>query len=132
MSRPKETVFRAASVRTWMASILFCTASAALSAGCSSSAVTDDPYESCEAGDLCTAGLDCIETTLPISSGFSGNLCTSGCNADSDCYQVSDNSAVCVNSQCYLTCPTGSESCPYSQGCFTFDSNAGSISLCTP
>ena len=51
----------------------------------------------------------------------------------SDCLQVPSNySAACVNGQCYLTCPSGSVSCPYSQGCFTFDSNAGPISLCTP
>jgi hypothetical protein len=107
---------------------------AALSTGCSaSSRATDYPYESCSPGDYCTGGLACADTTLPISSGYSGSFCTSTCNTGADCLQVPQNfSAECVNAQCYLTCPTGGETCPYSQGCFTFDSNAGPISLCTP
>ncbi len=108
-------------------------------AACSSSPqatdaqVTDEPYESCSGGDSCAGGLACADTTLPVSSGYSGSLCTSSCNSDSDCLQVPDNfNADCVNGQCYLECPTGSQSCPYSQGCFTFSSNTGPISLCTP
>jgi hypothetical protein len=130
MSRRRETVFGVARVYTSMACIVF---GAALSSGCSSSVVTDDPYESCVGGDDCAGGLTCADTTLPVSSGFSGSLCTSACNQDTDCLQVPENfSAACVNGQCYLTCPSGSDTCPYSQGCFTFDSNAGPISLCTP
>jgi hypothetical protein len=135
MSSRRETVVGSARVYAWAACILF---GAALSSGCSSSPPadevnTDDPYESCVPGDYCNGDLDCSPTTLPASSGFSGDFCTSGCNSDSDCLQVPTNyDAACVNGQCYLTCPTGSDSCPYSQSCFTFDSNAGPISLCTP
>ena len=103
------------------------------SSACSGSApAVDEPYESCILGDVCNGGLYCQGTTLPISSGYSGNLCTSGCNSDNDCLQlVQSYDAVCVNAQCYLTCPA-SDACPYSQGCFTFDSPAGLIGLCTP
>ncbi len=101
-------------------------------AGCSSSA-TVSPYESCSGGDVCGGGLACIDTTLPVSSGYSGSFCTSSCGSDADCVQVPENySAACVNGQCYLTCPGGGATCPYSQGCFTFDSNEGAVSLCTP
>jgi hypothetical protein len=116
---------------------------AVMSAGCGSSApssdnntppVTDNPYETCYAGDVCLGGLTCAVTTLPASSGVTGYFCTSGCNVDSDCVQVPNNySAACVNGQCYLTCPSGSSTCPYSQGCFTFvDTNQNSLNLCTP
>ena len=104
-----------------------------LTVGCVVSAQTDNPYESCVPGDNCTNGTECLSTSLPVSSGYTGNLCTNACNSTADCLQdLSSFSAVCVNGQCYLTCPTGGESCPYSQGCFTFDSNTGPISLCTP
>jgi hypothetical protein len=106
---------------------------AAFATGCSPATVTDDPYDSCDPGDQCRGGLVCAGTTLPVSSGYSGNLCTSSCSSDGDCLQlVQDYSAICVNDQCYLTCPTGSGSCPYSQGCFTFSSNTGPVDLCTP
>ena len=112
----------------------------ALSTGCSTTPtavvtgpVTAEPYDSCVPGDDCLGGLACLDTTLPASSGFSGSFCTSGCNTDSDCLQdITNFDAICVNGQCYLTCPSGGASCPYSQGGFTFDSNAGPVSLCTP
>ncbi len=98
-----------------------------------STAIIDNPYETCYAGDICASGLTCAATTLPASSGYTGYFCTSGCNVDTDCVQVPANyAAACVNQQCYLTCPGGSYTCPYDQGCFTFDSNAGPIALCTP
>ncbi len=91
------------------------------------------PYESCVGGDYCPGGLYCVGTTLPVSSGYSGSFCTTGCNDSLDCPQVVSNyDAICVNSQCYLQCPTGSNTCPYGQGCFTFSSNVGPVSLCTP
>lgn len=118
---------------------------AVMAASCGSStpaattAVTDNPYETCYAGDICLGGLKCWQTSLPASSGYTGWFCTSGCNYDSDCLQVPANySAVCVNNLCYLTCPAGGSTCPYdassgvAQGCFTFDSNVGSLDLCTP
>jgi hypothetical protein len=113
---------------------------AVMAAGCGSSPSTDNtapiidnPYDTCYAGDTCAGGLTCAGTTLPASSGYTGYFCTSGCSLDTDCLQVPTNySASCVNEQCYLTCPAGSSSCPYGQSCFTFDSNLGSIDLCTP
>ena len=94
---------------------------------------TDDPYESCSAGDNCSGGLTCAATTLPASTGYSGSFCTSTCMADTDCLQVPANYAAnCVNGQCYLTCPS-SDTCPDSQSCLTFsDQNGNPISLCTP
>ncbi len=108
--------------------------------GCGSSSstdntapITDNPYETCYAGDVCVGGLTCAVTTLPVSSGYTGYFCTSGCSLDSDCVQVPTNyNATCVNSQCYLSCPAGGSTCPYGQSCFTFDSNVGSLDLCTP
>jgi hypothetical protein len=118
---------------SYRAAFLVCflaTASSACTA--TTGPVVADPYDSCDPGDDCSGGLACAPTTLPVSSGFTGNLCTSGCNVDNDCLQLVNNyDAVCVNGQCYLTCPS-SDSCPYGQGCFTFDSNTGPISLCTP
>jgi hypothetical protein len=112
---------------------------AVMAAGCGSSApassppITDNPYETCYAGDICAGGLTCAATNLPASSGYTGYFCTSGCNLDRDCVQVpASYSATCVNGQCYLTCPAGSSTCPYDQGCFTFDSNVGPVDLCTP
>jgi hypothetical protein len=121
-------------VTAWLACIALGGAlTSACSSATSSNVPSDEPYDSCDPGDDCRGGLDCSQTTLPVSSGFSGNLCTSGCGSDSDCLQLVENfSAECINGQCYLTCPTGGDSCPYSQGCFTFDSNTGPVSLCTP
>jgi hypothetical protein len=137
MSRWGEMVTALRRKRRWLGPLLLLPsvlAGGALLAACGSPVrVVDDPYDSCSAGDDCRGGLVCADTTLPASSGYSGSFCTSGCSSDADCLQlVSNFDAVCVNDQCYLTCPAGSQSCPYSQGCFTFGSNAGPISLCTP
>jgi hypothetical protein len=108
---------------------------AIIAVGCGSSPsnntapIIDNPYETCYAGDICAGGLTCAVTTLPASSGLTGYFCTSGCSVDSDCVQVLSNyDAICVDNQCYLSCPAGSSTCPYDQSCFNF----GSISLCTP
>lgn len=91
--------------------------------------IVDQPYETCYADDVCAGGLYCAPTTLPASTGFTGYFCTSGCNYDGDCLQLSSNyAAVCVGGQCYLSCPNGNYSCPYDQDCFTY----GDIALCTP
>ncbi len=92
-----------------------------------------EPYDSCVAGDTCSGGLTCADTTLPASSGYSGSFCTSQCSSDGDCIQVPTNyAATCVNGQCYLTCPSD-DTCPFSQSCLTFtDQNGDPISLCTP
>jgi hypothetical protein len=135
MSHPEETVFRVAGVCKWMACVLFVAAAAS---GCTTTVapdvVTEDPYQSCEPGDDCSGGLTCSPTTLPASTGYTGDFCTSSCGSASDCLQVPDNfTAQCVNGQCYLTCPTGSGSCPYDQQCLTFDDqNGNAIDLCTP
>ena len=125
----RRTLFGPARAFTAIACALLTTA---LLAACGSPArAVDDPYESCSGDDLCSGGLACADSTLP--AGYNGSLCTSTCGSDADCLQVPQNySAACVNGQCYLTCPAGGESCPYGQGCFTFTSNAGLISLCTP
>jgi hypothetical protein len=108
-------------------------ASCGSSTPAASTAVTDNPYETCYANDICLGGLTCAQTTLPASSAYTGFFCTSGCNYNSDCVQVPSNyNAACVDGQCYLTCPAGSSTCPYDQGCFTFDSNVGPLDLCTP
>lgn len=131
MPRATETVLGLARAHLGIGSVL---CAVALASGCGSPApILDEPYESCSGGDVCRGGLACADTTLPVSSGYSGSFCTSTCGSDADCLQVPENySAACVNGQCYLTCPAGGETCPYSQGCFTFDSNSGPISLCTP
>lgn len=105
-----------------------------VSAGCGAGTYDRvNPYESCAYGDFCTGGLTCAQTTLPASAGYSGSFCTAGCSYSTDCPQlVSNYDAICVNGQCYLQCPTGSRSCPYSQGCLIFDSNVGPVSLCSP
>jgi hypothetical protein len=91
------------------------------------------PYDACSGGEICAGGLACVTSTLPAGSSFTGAFCTSGCNTSADCVQVPQNqTATCVNGQCYLQCPTGSINCPYGQSCFTFDSNVGPISLCSP
>ncbi|MGA7742320.1 MAG: hypothetical protein WBV96_25125 [Polyangia bacterium] len=113
---------------------------AVMAAGCGSSPsndntapITDNPYDTCYSGDSCAGGLTCIGTNLPASSGYTGYFCTSVCSFDTDCLQIPTNyTASCVNGLCYLTCPAGSSTCPYDQSCFTFDSNLGSIDLCTP
>jgi hypothetical protein len=95
--------------------------------------IVDEPYETCYAGDVCSDGLTCAATTLPASSGYTGYFCTSGCTYNSDCVQLAGNyTAVCIDNQCYLSCPAGNATCPYDQGCFTFSSNMGSVALCTP
>ena len=105
---------------------------ALLVAGCTTTTTTY-PYDLCNPGDVCAAGLTCASSTLPAGSSFNGYFCTSGCNTAADCVQVPENqTAICVNGQCYLQCPSGGIDCPYGQACFTFDSNVGPISLCSP
>jgi hypothetical protein len=96
--------------------------------------VIDEPYESCQAGDECDQGTVCSATTLPVSAGFTGNLCTVGCNFDTDCPQDLQNfSSICVNSQCYTQCPDGGANCPYGTGCVTLqDQDGNQFNLCTP
>ncbi len=106
---------------------------ALLGAGCVVSTPEDNPYDVCAPGDICAGGLTCAASTLPAGSSFTGSFCTSGCNTSADCLQVPQNqTATCVNGQCYLQCPSGGIDCPYGQACFTFDSNVGPISLCSP
>ncbi len=93
------------------------------------------PYESCDGfTDVCTQGLSCLPTTLPVSAGFTGELCTSGCSTDFDCPQLLSNyAAICVNRQCYTQCPDGGANCPYGTGCVAFsDDFGGSVDICTP
>jgi hypothetical protein len=92
------------------------------------------PYQSCGEYDGCSTGTFCSETTLPASAGYTGSFCTNSCHADADCLQDLDNyAAICVNAQCYITCPTGNRSCPYGTGCLTFaDSSGFGFNLCTP
>jgi hypothetical protein len=99
------------------------------------------PYDSCDTqnGDGCTSfggiGFACVPTTLPPPVAFTGEFCTVGCATISDCPLAINNfDTICVNSQCYIQCPQGSQTCPYGQGCFPFtDSATGDIiSLCTP
>lgn len=106
---------------------------ALMAAGCVVAATDVQPYDLCVAGDVCAGGLTCAASTLPAGSSFTGSFCTSGCNTALDCVQVPQNqTATCVNGQCYLQCPSGGVDCPYGQACFTFDSNVGPISLCSP
>ncbi len=97
-------------------------------------AVVDFPYEGCYAGDICSDSLACVDTNLSLSSGAAqGFYCTSGCTYDSDCLQVAGNDpAICFNSQCYQSCPSGDVACPLDQGCYTFDSTLGPVDLCAP
>ena len=96
--------------------------------------VLDQPYQSCGYGEACAGGTVCAQTTLPASAGFTGALCTSSCVTSNDCLQdLSNYAAICVNSQCYIECPTGGYSCPYGTGCISFsDQNGYLINLCTP
>jgi hypothetical protein len=104
----------------------------AVTAGCGP-APADYPYDTCNPGEVCAGGLTCATSTLPAGSSFTGTFCTSGCTTSADCLQVPENqTATCVNGHCYLQCPTGGISCPYGQACFTYDSNVGPISLCSP
>jgi hypothetical protein len=134
MPSRRETTVGSARVYAWAACVLF---GAALSSGCSSSpapaVATEDPYETCEPGDYCTAGLDCLPTSLPVSSGETGDFCSSTCNGDSDCVQVvTDYTASCVSGQCYLNCLSGND-CPYGQACFQFtDQTGNALNLCAP
>jgi hypothetical protein len=106
---------------------------AAMAAGCGGGNSVYQPYDTCyNSNDVCAQGLWCTPTSLPVSSGYTGLFCTSGCTYDSDCLPLVQNyDAVCVSGQCYLTCPSGSSTCPYDQRCFTFNDN-GLIDLCTP
>jgi hypothetical protein len=113
---------------TWLAVVI-----GVLAAGCVVSQANVSPYDACAAGDVCAGGLTCAQSNLPAGSSFSGFFCTSGCNTSADCLQVPENqTATCVNGQCYLQCPSGGINCPYGQACFTYDSNVGPISLCSP
>ena len=112
-----------------------------LAAGCgggqraaSTGPKVDQPYEPCYAGEVCETGWTCAPTTLPASSGYTGDyFCTSGCTYDTDCVQISGNyPPACIDNQCYQTCPAGNSACFPEQSCFTFDSNLGAIDLCTP
>lgn len=114
----------------------FCIALALSVIGCGGggSGVIASPYESCQPGDTCTQGTVCSETTLPVSAGFTGALCTVGCNTDQDCPQDLNNyAAICVNGQCYTQCPAGNSTCPYGTGCVTLqDQNGFDFDICTP
>ncbi len=115
----------------------FCIALALSVVGCGGgggTGVIASPYESCQPGDDCTQGTDCLETTLPVSAGFTGALCTVGCNTDLDCPQdLTNYAAICVNDQCYTQCPDGGALCPYGTGCVTLqDQNGFDFNLCTP
>lgn len=96
--------------------------------------ITDDPYESCVPGDTCTQGTQCLATTLPVSTGYTGDLCTVVCAVAGDCPQdITNYAAICVNQQCYTQCPNGSISCPYGTTCITFsDQNNNAVNICTP
>ncbi len=99
------------------------------------SGVVANPYESCDPNvDVCAGGTDCLDTTLPVSAGFTGSLCTVACNFDTDCPQDLTNfAAICVNSQCYTQCPNGGSSCPYGTSCISFSDDGGNeVDLCTP
>ena len=103
-------------------------------AGCGPLVVVDNPYESCSAGDACGQGTACYQSSLPASAGFTGNLCSTPCNDSSDCLQdLTNYAAICVNSLCYIQCPTGGSTCPYGTGCVQFSDQSGNaVNLCTP
>ncbi len=115
--------------------LLRCSLLAALVAvGCGTNRRVDGPYQACAPGDGCAQGTVCAGSTLPASAGYTGNLCTTGCNTTNDCLQdLSNYAAICVNSQCYIQCPQGGSTCPYGTGCLTFQDQSGNrIDLCTP
>ncbi|HRI50464.1 MAG TPA: hypothetical protein PLW65_09810 [Pseudomonadota bacterium] len=101
-------------------------------AGCGSP--VNRPYEACGYGEACSGGTQCLQTSLPASAGFSGALCTNVCNQPADCLQDLQNyETICVNSQCYIQCPTGGYNCPYGTGCLQFSDQFGyPVNLCTP
>jgi hypothetical protein len=104
-------------------------------AGCSSSSQVDLPYETCVPSDGCSQGTGCIKSSLPVSAGFSGNFCSTGCSTDRDCLQDLQNfAAICVEQECFIQCPQGGATCPYGTGCVTFtdDQTGDLIDLCTP
>ena len=115
-------------------SMLCITIGLMLCASCVGRSSVMGPYQSCGEYDDCSAGTFCSSTTLPASAGYTGSLCTNGCDFDSDCLQDLDNfEAICVNHQCYITCPTGNRTCPYGTGCLTFVDEFGyGENLCTP
>lgn len=105
-----------------------------LLAGCWDSRPLDSPYQSCNQGDGCGQGTGCLATTLPASAGYTGSFCTTSCGTSNDCPQdLSNYAAICVNSQCYIQCPSGTSTCPYGTGCLTFSDQYGNpVNLCTP
>ena len=134
MSHRRESGFGVARVCTWIACVLVGAAVSGCSTTVTPDTVTEDAYDSCEPGDLCPDGLACTPTDLPASTGYSGDFCTASCSVATDCPGIPGSfDAACVNGQCYLTCPAGSGTCPYSQGCLSFtDQNGNAIDLCTP
>jgi hypothetical protein len=105
-------------------------------AACSSNNdVVDQEYDACVRGDFCAGGFNCEPSNLPITS-FTGAFCTVDCTADNQCPLLSNNfSTICINQQCVLQCPTGSQTCPYGQQCVTFSDadNPGDVfDICTP
>lgn len=96
--------------------------------------VVNQPYQACAYGETCSGGTVCQQTRLPASSGYTGALCTTGCTYGSDCLQdLSNYAAICVNSQCYIECPSGGYSCPYGTACISFADQYGyPVNLCTP
>lgn len=97
--------------------------------------VVANPYESCDPTlDTCAQQLDCLATTLPASAGYTGYLCTVTCATDADCPQDLNNyAAVCVNEQCYTSCPDGGAACPYGTQCLAFTDDTGAeVDLCSP
>jgi hypothetical protein len=94
-----------------------------------------EPYETCDdTTDVCDQGLSCLPTTLPVATGYTGELCTSTCQDDSDCAQdLSNFASICVNGQCYTQCPDGGANCPYGTSCLEFNDDAGNaIDICSP
>jgi hypothetical protein len=100
---------------------------------CGTSVPIRQAYDSCNPGDGCTDGFACVQSNLPATT-FTGGFCTVGCNVDNDCPLVVGNFAtICVNQQCVIQCPNGSSTCPYGQGCVTFQDQAGFfVDVCTP
>jgi hypothetical protein len=93
----------------------------------------DAPFDFCAQNDGCSQGTACIPSTLPLV--FNGFFCSANCNVSSDCPQDFTNfPTICVNQACYLSCPAGSNSCPYTSSCATFqdDQTGELLDLCTP
>jgi hypothetical protein len=111
--------------------------SCALAACGGNDGIVAGPYESCDAseGDVCSnSGFECVTTTLPASVGYTGQLCTTGCDANNPCPALIDNyDAICVNGQCYTECIQGDDTCPYGTGCLDFsDQDGNPVSVCSP